>query len=63
MKTVKDMEVKFYKPIMDGYTILSKDGGPNIGFFCSLRALKEFAIQTNIIVKKANWAHIALGGE
>lgn len=61
MKTVKDIEVRFYKPLLDGYTILSKDGGPNIGFFCSLRALKDYARQCNFIARKGNWAHIALG--
>ncbi len=53
-------EVRYWKPIMDGYTIVSKDGGPNIGSFCSLKALKDFARHSGLMVFKANWAQISL---
>ncbi len=52
MNNINDVDIIWYRPCQDGYEIVNLTTNLGVGFFCSLRALKEYAIIANCIARK-----------
>lgn len=52
MKPINDMDVIWYRRCQDGYEIVNLTTNLGVGYFCSLKALKEYAIVADCIAKE-----------
>lgn len=51
MLPINDVDVIWYQPYQDGFVIVNKATGLHCGFFCTVRAVKEFAHHSACVAK------------